>query len=233
MATTAGNIINRALRLVEALGDGETATAQESADCLEALNAMVDSWNAERLTLYQELQEQFTLTGVEAYTIGVGGVFNTTRPERLISGFFRPTGGTIDYPLSLKTKAEWDRIYLKTYSTYFPQILWYDEAYPLGVIHIWPQSSGLLFLTTAKQLTEFATTADVLSLPAGYRDALAYNLAARIAPEYGAPARQDVVDAARKALGAVRRRNAKTAESIIETAYLSSQGRGYDINRGY
>ena len=50
MATyTAGEQINRALRLLGVLAEGETPSADMSNDALTALDQMIDSWNTERL----------------------------------------------------------------------------------------------------------------------------------------------------------------------------------------
>ena len=47
MATTASDQINRALRLVGVLAEGETPSAETSQDALIALNQMIDSWSTE------------------------------------------------------------------------------------------------------------------------------------------------------------------------------------------
>jgi hypothetical protein len=53
MATyTAGDQINRALRLLGVLAEGETPSADMSNDALTALNQMIDSWNTERLSVF-------------------------------------------------------------------------------------------------------------------------------------------------------------------------------------
>ena len=52
MATTASDQINRALRLLGVLAEGETPSAETSQDALIALNQMIDSWSTERLSVY-------------------------------------------------------------------------------------------------------------------------------------------------------------------------------------
>lgn len=49
---TAGDQINRALRLIGVLAEGETPSAEMSQDALMALNQMIDSWNTERLAVF-------------------------------------------------------------------------------------------------------------------------------------------------------------------------------------
>jgi hypothetical protein len=49
---TAGDQINRSLRLLGVLAEGETSSASVSQDALVALQQMIDSWNTERLSVF-------------------------------------------------------------------------------------------------------------------------------------------------------------------------------------
>ena len=57
--TTAGDQINRALRLLGVLAEGETPSAAVSQDGLTALNQMIDSWNTERLSVFSTQDQVF------------------------------------------------------------------------------------------------------------------------------------------------------------------------------
>ena len=57
---TAGDQINRALRLLGVLAEGETTSAAVSQDALTALNQMIDSWNTERLSVFSTQDQIFT-----------------------------------------------------------------------------------------------------------------------------------------------------------------------------
>jgi len=57
---TAGDQINRALRLLGVLAEGETTSASVSEDSLMALNQMIDSWNTERLSFFNTQDQIFT-----------------------------------------------------------------------------------------------------------------------------------------------------------------------------
>lgn len=231
MATVDELFVTPALKKV--LADDASPTASEKADALGYLNELIDEWNGETLTLFQELQEQFTLTTATTYTIGTGGAFNTTRPETLVSAFFRETNGVIDYPLVIiRAKSEWDRIGQKTLGG-FPSHLWYDNAYPLGVVNIWRQNAGLLFLTSMKQLTEFVALTTTVALPPGYRAALRWNLIKRLLSAFNQPPDQTVEELATFSLGKIRRFNQRNEQPVNESALLSNNLGSYDINRGY
>ena len=84
MATTAGDQINRALRLLGILAEGETPSASMSQDALIALNQMIDSWNTERLMVYSTIDQIFTWpAGFIERTLGPTGDFAGQRPVLL------------------------------------------------------------------------------------------------------------------------------------------------------
>ena len=61
MATySAGDQINRALRLLGVLAEGETSSASVMQDSLMAMNQMIDSWNTERLSTFVTQDQIFT-----------------------------------------------------------------------------------------------------------------------------------------------------------------------------
>lgn len=222
--TTAADIINRGLRQLRIVDIDSAADSTQLANGLIVLNGMVDEWNSESQTLFEEQEETFTLTGATSYTIGSGGTFNTVRPEKIISAFYRLSG--VDYPpIVLTSKANWDVIQGKATPGY-PDVLWYDEAYPLGIIHLWPNpDSGMLVLSSLKQLTEFATTGTTVSLPPAYRDALTYNFAVRYSAE-GGVLTDDIRRQAIKSLAAVKRNNRKLVRAFLECPGLDSSARG-------
>lgn len=222
-----------ALDLIESAADNigvSNLTSAERTKALAALNTMIDSWNSERLTLFQEDEDQLTLTTSISYTIGSGGTFNVTRPVRLISAFYRETSGSIDYPIRrFIDKSEWDLIPQKTLDG-IPELVWYDTAYPLGSINVFPQKAGYLFLTSAKQLTEFASTSTSVSLPPGYREALIYNLSLRLGPVFELPVPQEVMMIASRSLGAIRSANRKSKGMTLDFVGNSQVP---NISRGY
>jgi len=81
---TAGDQINRALRLLGVLAEGETASAALSQDALMALNQMIDSWNTERLSVFCTQDQVFTWpAGEYIRTLGPSGDFVGLRPVLL------------------------------------------------------------------------------------------------------------------------------------------------------
>ena len=56
---SAGDLINGALRLLGVLAEGETPSAETSADALTAMNQMIDSWNTEKLSIFNTQDQMF------------------------------------------------------------------------------------------------------------------------------------------------------------------------------
>jgi hypothetical protein len=82
MATyTAGDQINRALRLIGMLAEGELPSTETATDCLTALNQLIDSWNTERLSTFVTQDQVFTWpSGFISRTLGPSGDFVGLRP---------------------------------------------------------------------------------------------------------------------------------------------------------
>lgn len=205
---TANDIINRALRSLSVIGQGESADPEQAADCLVALNDLLASWANESLMLFQVVQDQITLTpGKKDYTIGEGAFdINTVRPVEVIQAFVRLNGA--DYPVDVVTRDMYQRIVLKSTSTNIPTFLYYDTGFPASTLRLWavPSQANTLFIDSQKPLTSFATLATAVSLPPGYERALRLNLAVELMPEFQVS--NPRIDAmAREAKGGIKRVN--------------------------
>lgn len=220
--TTASDLINAGLRKLRIVDIDDTANSTQLANGLLALNALIDGWNAQEIPLYEQVElSAATMTGATSYTIGSSGTINTPWPSSIVSAYYRLSN--VDYPkLKIVLKPEWDAIYGKT-DAGIPDLLWYDMAFPLGAIHLWPNpASGSLLLTVEKQITEFAASSTTVTLPQGYRNALIYNFALEYSSE-GGVLTDEIVGNAKMYLGMIKRRSRRRiAEIRNEAAYLGS-----------
>lgn len=223
---TAQNLIDRSLRLIGAIASGEDPTADETADALEALNGLIDSWRNERLIVWSIASVTKTLTaGDGTYTIGSGADINTTRPVRIDGAYVTNSG--IDYPIEVITEAAYRSIADKTTQSDYPQFVYYDPAVASGTIYLWPVPSAANVLTLAvwAPISTLATAGTTVTLPPGYERALAANLAVEIAPEFQKTASQEVAKMARESLAAIKKSNIRPFSAKMEMA----TGRRYDI----
>lgn len=208
MATTAGDQINRALRLIGVLAEGEVPSASTSADALMALNQMLDSWNTESLSVYSTQDQVFTWPANQiSQTLGppgLGANFIGNRPITILDAYY--VVGTISYPVEIINQDQYDGIALKTATTTLPQVLFVNTDFPNNSLFLYPvPTQSLTFhVISATELAQPALLSTALSFPPGYLKAFAYNLAVELAPEFGATVPKEVRDGA-----AISKRNIK------------------------
>ena len=186
---TAGELINGALRLIGMLAEGETTSAEASADALTAMNQMIDSWNTERLAVFTTQEQVFTWpAGQLSQTLGPSGDFIGNRPIQLDDStyFIDPTSG-ISYGIKIINQQQYDGIAVKTVTSSYPQVMWINTNYPNIDMHIYPVPTRALewHFISVDPLDQPATLSTVFSFPPGYLRAFRYNLACEIAPEFG------------------------------------------------
>jgi hypothetical protein len=123
----------------------------------------------------------------------------------------------MDYPLKLVTANTYRDIAQKSFSG-TPNWLYYSPTYPYGTIYLAPLASGdTITIESLKPLTEPTGNSSTLSFPPGYEEALKFNLAVRLAPEYGRQPDQIVVEMAISSLTHLKN---KVAADRVELAKL-------------
>lgn len=214
--TTPADIVALALVHAGVVGQGQTASAEDTNNAFSLLNMMVSQWNRKRWLIYHLIDVSVTATGAQSYTVGPGGDFNTPRPDRIEAAFLRQLlpamTNQIDYPLVvLQSREDYNQIALKTMGTW-PSIVWYDSAYPLGVLYVWPVAATQQFaihLSLKQTIDQFTDLAEDIVLPPEYVPALFYNLAVRLRPAYGMGPDATLVALAKDALNVLRGANAQ------------------------
>jgi hypothetical protein len=188
MAYTAGDQINRALRLLGILAEGETPSAATSQDALTAMNQMIDSWSTERLSVFCTQDQVFNWpVGQIKQTLGPSGDFVGNRPIQLDDGtYFRAPSG-VSYGIKIINQDQYNGIAVKTSTSTFPQVIFINNTFPNVEMYIYPRPTQLLewHFISVQELTQPALLSTELFFPPGYMRAFAYNLAMEIAPEFG------------------------------------------------
>ncbi len=190
MATyTAGDQINRALRLLGVLAEGETPSASVSQDSLMALNQMIDSWNTERLSVFNT-QDQTYLWQPDLITrtLGPSGDFVGNRPVLLDDAtYFRDPSTNVSFGIKFINQQQYDGIAVKTVTSTYPQVMWINMEYPNITMTIYPKPTRVLewHFISVEELDKPATLETQILFPPGYLRAFTYNLAMEIAPEFG------------------------------------------------
>jgi len=195
MATySAGDQINRALRLLGVLAEGETSSASVMQDSLMAMNQMIDSWNTERLSVFSTIDQivNWPVGSINA-TLGPSGSLvrlNGTAVRPILvddATYFRDPQTNVSYGIKLINQQQYNGIAVKTVTSTYPQVMFVNMTYPDIDIFIYPKPTRLLefHFISVQELAEPATLATTLAFPPGYLRAFTYNLAMEIAPEFG------------------------------------------------
>ena len=231
--TTATDIINGALRLLQVKSPDVTLTASEANDGLEALNMMLDSWANENLMAYHVVKESFTLVpGQNPYTVGAGGHFDTERPQEIQSATITINGA--DFNVVPVDYDDWAAIRLKSLQTGYTEYLYLDNTYPIGNIYIYPVSSiaSTLTLYSRKPFVQFANLTSPVNLPPGYARCMKYGLAIELGPEYQKTAGDDVKRLFVAAKAGIKRTNKRPITQQCDPALFAAGKQRFNIFRG-
>ena len=197
MATyTAGEQINRALRLLGVLAEGETPSAATSQDSLMAMNQMIDSWNTERLSVFSTQDQTFLWpVGEISRTLGPTGDFVGNRPVYFDDAtYYRDPGTNVSFGIKFINQQQYDGIAVKTVTSTYPQVIFVNMTFPDVQMFIYPRPTRLLewHFISVEELDKPADLSTTLYYPPGYLRAFTYNLACEIAPEFGIEPSQQV-----------------------------------------
>ena len=226
---TATQLIYRSLRLCKdgLVRPGRTASPEQLTDGLARLNDMIDAWGIERLTIFFVLRTEKTLADATAsYTIGTGGSINIVRPASIESaGLILDTAAdpTTEKPIHIFTDQEWQSIKQKGLTSTLVSGIYYDKQWTAGLatIYVWPVptiGTTALILYTLQALTAFADLTTSYTFPPGYAEAIGYQLALRLAPEFGGLTDPATEKNATVALARLKRGNIRPVEVELDRA---------------
>lgn len=185
---TAGQQIERALRLLGVLAEGETPSAATSQDALMALNQMIDSWQTERLSVFSTQDQVFTWpAGLISRTLGPTGDFVGLRPILLDDSTYFRAPTNVSYGIKFINQQQYNGIAVKTVTSTYPQVMWVNMTFPDIEMYVYPRPTQDLefHFVSVEELNNPATLSTILYYPPGYLRAFTYNLAMEFAPEFG------------------------------------------------
>lgn len=189
------DLMRSSFRASGVLRPGQQPNNSEITDSLFVLNSMLESWSLESLIIYEIRRTQYPLTGAASYTIGPGGDFDQPRPVRIESAGYLYSG--MESPTSVISNQKWAMGGGPTNQGGCAGV-YYDKAFPVATIHLRPvpSTAAALALYAWTPLGQVVSESESVQLPPGYADAIRYNLAVRIAAEWGRQPRPDVLQLA-------------------------------------
>lgn len=190
--STYRELITRSLRLIGAVATTQAPAAHQTTQGLEVMLEVLDSWGASPQMTFSNSLTAFAFTpNVASYTVGPSATWNlTTRPVRIDSAWVRDNSRSpaTDILMQELSASAYGDIASKTTTSTTPLYFNYDPSMPYGTITVWPvptSASYSMVLLTQDNLDQTMTLDTTVSLPPAYKQALVYNLAVCLCPEYG------------------------------------------------
>lgn len=190
MILTSGDLFKAALRKCGGIiAEGETPSSELMEDIRIAFNTLLDSWSAERLSVFATQDQTLTWpAGSASRTLGPSGDLVGLRPIKLLdSTYFKDPSTVVSYDLTIVNEAAYNSIALKTSTSAYPQILRIEMTMPDATVYLYPVPTIAIEMhfISVIALTQVDNLTTDIVVPPGYLRALTFNLAAEICPELG------------------------------------------------
>lgn len=239
MAYTALDVITDSLELLQVYSPGEPLSDADAERGLTTLSDMLDDWSNQALATYAILEQSAPLVpGQQSYTIGTSGGadFNMTRPLRILDGpgtaYVQDSNGN-NYPMDVVPRDKWNLYGNRSIliQSDFPDTLFYDPQYPLGVINVMPVPTinYTMFWDSYLQLSDFTALTTPFSFPPGYKRAIVTNLAVALKPYFKtAQIDQLIVLESKERLGNLKRTNMRENVAVMDPELVSRSQISYN-----
>lgn len=217
------DIINLSLFDAGVVGTGQSASAQDINMGFTRLNYMLSEWQRKRWFIWHLLDLAVVSNGSTSYTVGPGGNINLAqRPDRLEGAYLRQLVAAppfqVDFPIQiLEAREDYAKISLKQLTS-FTRYMFYDAAYPTGVLYPWPLPNATIYelhILVKELLSQFTSLTQTFNLPLEYENAIHWNLVDRFVAAYQVPLdpdqRRKITLLAKEALNTIRKANTQIA----------------------
>lgn len=195
--TTRDEIISSAFRKIGSLGDYETIDTPRLNAGIAALNPMIKAFHVKGMPVWATDELYIPMT--EFATIGyksigpTGDIVHPYAPLKVIQASRRDNtvaATPIDTPMNIYSYDDYRNLSSKA-STGAPVHLFYQPLNYTGQLAVWPlpdsywQGDGELYIRFTRPFQDFDASTDEPDFPTYWHEAIIYNLATRLAPEYG------------------------------------------------
>lgn len=180
-------IITRALRIIGAVGQGETPTTAAITEGAEALNDLVKEWEADGMPLWAIRNFKIVvLSGVPSYVIADG-------PLKVHDVFYRNTTSLNDSPMILVTRQEYNDLGNKS-QTGTPSQVWYNPPGNINqsgevFMYVTPNAvfaaANNVYVVGQIPFENFNASTDIPDFPQYWYNAIKWGLADQLSYEYG------------------------------------------------
>ena len=202
LSTSRDQIITRALRIIGAIGQGATPSANAITEGAEALNDLVKEMQTDGMPLWKiTTVAPFPLTATEQYSIGSGATVDIPAPLKVLQAFRRNSliSPNTDTPMLVIDQQAYNMLTPKT-STGTPNQLFYQTpgtagntsgTQMRGTVFIFnsPDANSISYnsigLVVHQPFEDFDASSDVPDFPSYWFNAIKWALADQLSSEYG------------------------------------------------
>lgn len=216
--STAQDLVDSALRLIQVTDQESGATTQQRNNGLDSLNAIMDSLATANLH-YRHDDEDVTVSG-QSHSWGSGAEINSPRPILLRAARYVKEGKEV--PINDFLPIATFRVIIPEKQTAGdPEFLSLDPQFPNARLYIYPVFNGVIKISSLKPWSQYGTLGSSLSLPPGYVRYLRHMLAIELAPEYGVPPSEVSIGVASQMMNHLHRINTEH----LKVEYRAMPGR--------
>lgn len=189
---TRNQYIEAALRKLNVIADGQTPSSDNYTNGASALNALIGEFRALGMPMWARKSYTFSLTAsTSSYNIGSGQTINTPYPLHMLQAYRSDSNSSSRIPIEIVPDYNFNLYPSNSSGT--PVQLAYQPFVNYGTIKLWPtpdstaatNSTITIVYTRPTEYTSAST--DTMDVPEEWTNAIIYNLAVRLAPEWGIP----------------------------------------------
>lgn len=182
---SASGLVRKARAKLGVDASEEDLQAHELQEGLDTLNMMLKAWQADGIMYWLMTEGTLTLVqGQASYSFATGGDF-TTVPFDMVD--MRITRNSTDLPMVELSREEYYDLPIKDNQGY-PTQWFYDRQRSSGTLYVWPApdaTAGTLKFTYRRSIMDMDASDDDIDLPQEWYNAIVWNLAEEMIPEYG------------------------------------------------
>lgn len=186
-------LLKGALRLVGALGQGETPTTAQLNEAAEALNLYAKFMSTKPgIPMYALKTRNIALVANNA-SYNINNVASTTdgKPLKVYACIVRHMANNIDTPMAPRSRTEYYENFSGKQSTGLPVNYYFEPGVNQAVLKVYPVPTDQIaidyqiILVYQAPAQDFNVATDTPDFPAEWHDVIKYGLAIRLAGDYG------------------------------------------------
>lgn len=184
-------IIQNALRMVGALGQGENPTASQISEAAISLNMFMKYLSTKGLVGWAvKSRDVILIANTNSYSLGgTGGTDD--KPLKIYSVLNRVIATNYDIPMTDRAQKDYYESFSNKTANGSPVNYYYDRGRGSGTLYVYPTpdatlaASNKLVVIYQRPIQDFDAAGDDVDAPAEWIDVIQYGLAMRLAPIYG------------------------------------------------